>query len=70
MTTLVVNRTYNFTFGAQPPSDMRFQLQKRNPVNGTSGDWAAIYIYYPVANYIAVAANKVIVKPILSSSTD
>jgi hypothetical protein len=49
---------------------MRFQLQKRNPVNGTSGDWAAIYIYYPVANYIAVAANKVIVKPILSSSTD
>lgn len=66
---VMLNKTYNVTFAAQPPSDMRFQLQQKTVEATQTPDWVAVYIYYPVANFISVSVNKVVIKPILSSST-
>jgi hypothetical protein len=45
------------TFAAQPPSDMRFQIQRRTQ-SGNNSDWIAINIYYPVANAILVLIGQ------------
>ena len=50
-------------FSSQPPSDMRFQIQKRVLPDGDSSDWAIFKIYYPLPNVIEVLANGQVVKP-------
>jgi hypothetical protein len=57
------------SFSSQPPSDMRFQLQSRNQL-GDSPGWVAIYIYFPIANFVAVSVNKQTIQPILASSDE
>lgn len=40
------------TYAAQPPSDSRFQIQKRLLPTGNSQDWIIVRIYYPLPNSI------------------
>lgn len=69
VSTVVLGNVYNMSFNSQPPSDMRFQLQKKT-LDGNSTDWVVIYIYYPIANFIAVSVNKAVIEPILSTSNE
>jgi hypothetical protein len=57
------------TFAAQPPADMRFQIQKRT-LTGNNSDWLAVRIYYPVANAITVMIGRTPVDSILSTSDE
>lgn len=66
---VVLGKVYNMSFASQPPSDMRFQLQKRN-FSGDASEWIAVYIYYPIANFIAVSVNKEVIQPILATSDE
>lgn len=63
-----LHQSYNMTFAAQPPSDTRFQIQKRLLPTGNAADWAIIRIYYPLPNSIEVLVKNstgrdIIVKP-------
>ena len=69
VSTVVLGQIYNMSFASQPPSDMRFQLQKINKT-GDASQWISVYIYYPIANYIAVSVNKQVIQPILASSNE
>jgi len=56
------------TYASQPPSDSRFQIQKRLLPTGKSSDWAIIRIYYPIPNSIEVlvkntTGSDILVKP-------
>lgn len=56
------------TYSSQPPSDSRFQIQKRLLPSGNSADWAIIRIYYPLPNSIEVRVKNstgqdILVKP-------
>jgi len=65
-----LGQVYNMSFSAQPPSDMRFQIQRRT-LSGNASDWLAIRIYYPVANAITVMTrNNVVVDSILATSNE
>lgn len=46
-----LQKVYNMSFSANPPDDMRFQLQKRIPT-GNNSDWVVIKLYYPFPNSI------------------
>lgn len=69
ISTIVLNQTYNMTFATQPPSDLKFQLQKRT-MEGNSFEWAVFYIYYPIANFISVSVAGQIVQPQLATDTN
>jgi hypothetical protein len=69
VTAVRLSQTYNLTFSAQPPSDMRFQIQQRT-LTGNSSDWLAIRIYYPVANAITVMIGRTPVDSILATSNE
>jgi hypothetical protein len=69
MSIVRLGQIYNMTFSAQPPSDMRFQIQKRT-LSGNSSDWVAIRIYYPVANAISVLIGKNPVNDTILASSD
>ncbi len=63
-----VQKTYNLTYSSQPPSDSRFQIQKRLDPTGNPNDWAIIRIYYPLPNSIEVLVKNttgkdIVVKP-------
>ena len=69
VTAVVLGQIYNMSFNSQPPSDMRFQIQKRHQ-RGDNTEWLSISIYYPIANFIAVSVNKQTIQPILASSNE
>lgn len=63
-----LHQHYNLTYASQPPSDSRFQIQKRLLPTGNPNDWAIIRIYYPLPNSIEVLVKNttgqdIIVKP-------
>lgn len=45
-----LHQFYNLSYSSSPPSDTRYQLQKREMPNGNSNDWVIIRIYYPLPN--------------------
>lgn len=45
-----VGQNYNMTYSSQPPSDSRFQIQKRLLPTGNEADWIIVRIYYPLPN--------------------
>jgi len=51
------------TFAANPPDDMRFQLQKRTP-DGNESDWIRVKLHYPFPNSIEVSVNNQVIRPI------
>lgn len=69
VSTIRLGQVYNMSFEAQPPSDMRFQIQQR-VFGGNPSDWLAIRIYYPVANAISVfnRGNMTPITSILATS--
>lgn len=63
-----LHENYNLTYESQPPSDTRFQIQKRLLPGGNPADWAIIRIYYPLPNSIEVLVKNstgqdILVKP-------
>lgn len=63
-----LHQKYNLTYASQPPSDARFQIQKRALPTGLDSDWAIIKIYYPLPNSIEVRVKNttgtdILVKP-------
>jgi len=65
-----LNQNYNMTYSSQPPSDSRFQIQKRLLPTGNDSDWVIIRIYYPLPNALEVLVKNttgtdIIVKPFL-----
>lgn len=48
------SKSYNLTYSSSPPSDSRFQIQKRKSPSGNSDDWIIIRIYYSLPNSIEV----------------
>lgn len=45
---------YNLTYSSSPPTDSRFQLQKRLMPDGNPLDWVIVRIYYPLPNSLEV----------------
>ena len=60
---VVLHKEYNLTYSSTPPSDSRFQIQKRLLPTGNADDWVIIRIYYPIPNSIEVRANNRVIKP-------
>lgn len=65
---LKLSKTYNLTYSSQPPTDSRFQIQKRLLPDGNEQDWAIIRIYYPIPNSVEVlvtnsTGKNILVKP-------
>ena len=63
-----LHQQYNLTYSSQPPSDSRFQIQKRLLPTGNQNDWAIIRIYYPIPNAIEILVKNstgrdILVKP-------
>lgn len=63
-----LHQNYNLTYAGQPPSDTRFQIQKRLLPTGNASDWVIIRIYYPLPNSLEVlvknsTGSDIIVKP-------
>jgi len=63
-----VRQNYNLTYSSQPPSDSRFQIQKRLLPTGNDSDWIIVRIYYPLPNALEVLVKNttgtdIIVKP-------
>lgn len=63
-----LHQNYNLTYSSQPPSDSRFQIQRRLQPTGNPADWAIIRIYYPLPNSIEVLVKNttgtdILVKP-------
>lgn len=63
-----LHHNYNLTYASQPPSDSRFQIQKRLLPTGNASDWVIIRIYYPLPNSLEVLVKNttgtdIIVKP-------
>ena len=59
---------YNLTYSSSPPSDSRFQIQKRLLPSGNPTDWVIVRIYYPLPNSLEVLVtdstrNNAVVKP-------
>lgn len=69
VSTIRLGQVYNMTFSAQPPSDMRFQIQHRT-LAGNASEWLAIRIYYPVANAISVMIGRTPIDSILATSDE
>lgn len=68
ISTLVFSKVYNLTFGAQPPSELKFQFQNRTD-GGVETEYAVFYIYYPIANFISVSAKGQKVTPLLATDS-
>lgn len=65
-----LSKTYNVSFTNRPPTDLKFQLQKRS-LNGTASDWVSVRIWYPVASSVSVYVNNTVpVNPIIASSNE
>lgn len=63
-----LHENYNLSYSGQPPSDSRFQIQKRIEPSGNASDWVIIRIYYPLPNSIEVLVKNntdsdILVKP-------
>ena len=48
----MLEKTYNISFAASPPTDMIFQIQIGMQPFGNPNDWAIIRIYYPSPNSV------------------
>lgn len=53
-----MHQNYNLTYTSQPPSDSRFQIQKRVLPDGNASDWAIFRIYFPIPNSIEVLVKN------------
>lgn len=53
------HENYNLTYSGTPPSDSRFQIQKRSLPTGNPDDWVIIRIYYPLPNSIEVLVKNI-----------
>jgi len=53
-----LHKTYNVTFSSNPPSDMRYQLQKRLQPYGDPTDWLIIRVYYALPNTLEVLVKN------------
>jgi hypothetical protein len=63
MSIVQLQKSYNMTFSAMPPIDMRLQFQKRTP-QGNNSDWVIVRLYYPLPNSIRVQNSTGTVAPI------
>jgi hypothetical protein len=63
-----LHQHYNLTYASSPPTDSRFQLQKRLMPDGNPADWVIVRIYYPLPNSLEVlvtdnSVSDKIIKP-------
>jgi len=67
---LITGKVYELTFSAQPPGDMRLQLQQKTNIASTTTDYVVLNITYKIPNVaLRVSISEVKQNPLLTSDT-